>query len=120
MRIEHDFESIRPFRDDEIAPALEHIVANSKFQSVLDFLFPNEQEKYRNIFAKAKTVKMVQTTFMHAAIRSIISKSSEGLSTSGFENYKDTGHIILSNHRDILLDSGILNIILMEFGYETA
>jgi len=120
MRIEHDFDSIRPFRDDEIAPALEHIVANSKFQSVLDFLFLNEQEKYRNLFAQAKTVKEVQTTFMHAAIRSIISKSSDGLSTSGFDNYKDTGHIILSNHRDILLDSGILNIVLMESGHETA
>jgi hypothetical protein len=120
MRIEHDFDSIRPFRDDEIAPALERIVANFKFQSVLDFLFPNEQEKYRNLFAQAKTVKEVQTSFMHAAIRSIISKSSDGLSTSGFDNYKDTGHIILSNHRDILLDSGILNIVLMEFGFETA
>ena len=120
MTAEHDFDSIRPFRDDEIAPALEKIVSNEKFQSVLEFLFPNEIEKYRSIFAQSKTVKEVQTNFMHAAIRSIISKSSDGLTTSGFENYPDTGHIILSNHRDILLDSGILNIILMENNYETA
>ncbi len=117
---EQDFDSIRPYRDDEIAPALERIVANKKFEDVLNFLFPNEQEKYRNAFAQAKTVKEVQTNFMHAAIRSIISKSSDGLSTSGFEDYTETGHIILSNHRDILLDSGILNIIMMEFGYDTA
>ncbi len=120
MTAEHDFDSIRPFRDDEIAPALEKIVSNEKFQRVLEFLFPNEIEKYRNIFAQSRTVKEVQTNFMHAAIRSIISKSSDGLTTSGFENYPDTGHIILSNHRDILLDSGILNIILMENNYETA
>jgi hypothetical protein len=117
---EQDFDSIRPYRDDEIAPALERIVSNEKFESVLNFLFPGEQEKYRKIFARSKTVKEVQTNFMHAAIRSIISKSSDGLTTSGFEDYTETGHIILSNHRDILLDSGILNIIMMEFGYDTA
>jgi hypothetical protein len=117
---EQDFDSIRPYRDDEIAPALERIVSNEKFESVLNFLFPGEQEKYRKIFARSKTVKEVQTNFMHAAIRSIITKSSDGLTTSGFEDYTETGHIILSNHRDILLDSGILNIIMMEFGYDTA
>ena len=120
MITEHDFDSIRPFRDDEIAPAIKYIVANEKFESVLTFLFPDKEEEYRSLFANAKTVKEVQSKFMHAAIRSILSKSSDGLSTSGFENYSDTGHIILSNHRDILLDSGILNIIMMEFGYNTA
>jgi len=117
---EQDFDSIRPYRDDEIAPALERIVSNAKFDAVLNFLFQGEQEKYRKIFARSKTVKEVQTNFMHAAIRSIISKSSDGLTTSGFEDYTETGHIILSNHRDILLDSGILNIVMMEFGYDTA
>ncbi len=120
MTAAHDFDSIRPFRDDEIAPAIERIVSSQKFQSVLDFLFPNETEKYRQIFARSKSVKEIQSKFMQAAIRSIIAKSSDGLTTSGFEGYKDSGHIILSNHRDILLDSGILNIILMEQDYETA
>ena len=117
---EQDFDSIRPFRDDEIAPAIEQIVANSKFQSVLDFLFPGEQDKYREIFATSKTVKDVQQNFMHKVIHRILSRSSDGLSTSGFENFRNTGHVILSNHRDILLDSGILNIILMDKGIETA
>ncbi len=117
---EQDFDLIRPFRDDEIAPAIKQIVSNSKFQSVLDFLFPGEQNKYRNIFAESKTVKDVQQNFMHKVIHRILAKSSDGLSISGFENYTDAGHIILSNHRDILLDSGILNIILMDEGFDTA
>ncbi|RLD91462.1 MAG: acyltransferase [Bacteroidetes bacterium] len=117
---EQDFDSIRPFRDDEIAPAIEQIVSNSKFQSVLDFLFPGEQDKYRKIFANSKTVKDVQQHFMHKVIHRILARSSDGLSTSGFENFTDTGHTILSNHRDILLDSGILNIILMDKNFETA
>ncbi len=117
---EQDFDSIRPFRDDEIAPAIKQIVSNSKFQSVLDFLFPGEQDKYRKIFAQSKTVRDVQRNFMHKVIYRILAKSSDGLTNSGFDNYNEAGHIILSNHRDILLDSGILNIILMDEGFETA
>ena len=117
---EQDFDSIRPYRDDEIAPAIEQIVSNSKFQSVLDFLFPGEQDKYRKIFAESKTVKDVQQNFMHKVINRILARSSDGLSTSGFDNYTTTGHIILSNHRDILLDSGILNTILMDKKFDTA
>lgn len=120
MIIEHEYDSIRPYRDDEIAPAIERIVSNNKFQAVLEYLFSDEQEKYRNIFAQAKTVKEVQGNFMNPVIHKILDKSSDGLSTSGFENYTDTGHIIISNHRDILLDSAVLNIILMDSGYETA
>lgn len=120
MIIEHEYDSIRPFRDDEIAPAIERIVSNNKFQSVLEFLFTDEQEKYRNTFAQAKTVKEVQRNFMNPVIHKILDKSSDGLISSGFENFTDSGHIIISNHRDILLDSGILNIILMDTGYETA
>jgi len=120
MITEHEYDSIRPFRDDEISPAIERIVSNNKFQSVLEFLFSNEQEKYRNSFAQAKTVEEVQRNFMRPVIQKILDKSSDGLTTSGFENFTDSGHIIISNHRDILLDSGILNIILMEAGYETA
>lgn len=116
---EQDFDSIRPFRDDEIAPAIKQIVSNSKFQSVLDFLFPGEQDKYRKIFAESKTVKDVQQNFMYKIINRILEKSSDGLTISGFENYTDTGHIIISNHRDILLDSGILNVILMDVGVDT-
>jgi len=120
MKIEHEYDSIRPFRDDEIAPAIGRIVSSNKFQSVLEFLFTDEQEKYRNAFAQAKTVKDVQSNFMSPVIHKILDRSSNGLITSGFENFTDSGHIIISNHRDILLDSGILNIILMGAGFETA
>ncbi len=114
-----DFDSIRPFRDDEIGPAIQKVVSNPKFDAVLDYLFPGEQEKYRQIYANSKSVKEIQTKFMYAVMETIAKRTSDGLTYSGFEKYPDTGHIIISNHRDILLDPGLLCYLLMKQGYET-
>ncbi len=114
-----DFDSIRPFRDDEIKEPKKLVVSNPKFDAVLDFLFPGEQEKYRELYANSKSVKEIQTKFMYAAMETIAKKTSDGLTYSGFDKYPDTGHIIISNHRDILLDPGLLCYILMKEGYET-
>jgi len=114
-----DFDSIRPFNDDEIRPAIKAVVSNPKFDAVLDFLFPGEQEKYRQYYANAKSVKEIQQKFMYAVMETIAKRTSDGLTYSGFDQYPDTGHIIISNHRDILLDPGFLCYILMKEGYET-
>jgi hypothetical protein len=114
-----DFDSIRPFSDDEITLSINKVVSNPKFDAVLNFLFPGEQEKYRRLYAESKTVKEIQTRFMYAAMDTIAKRTSDGLTWSGFEKYPDTGHIVISNHRDILLDPGLLCYILMKQDYET-
>jgi 1-acyl-sn-glycerol-3-phosphate acyltransferase len=46
-----------------------------------------------------------------------LEKSSEGLTTSGFENLEpNTSYLFISNHRDILLDTTLLNAALFEHG----
>ena len=39
---EKDFEDIRPYRDDEINPALKRIISNPAFDKILDFFLPDE------------------------------------------------------------------------------
>jgi hypothetical protein len=48
-------------------------------------------------------------------MRKIIEKSSDGLTTSGFEKL-EKGSLFVSNHRDILLDTTLLNTALFEHG----
>ena len=44
-------------------------------------------------------------------------KSSEGLTTSGFEKLeKNTSYLFISNHRDIILDTSLLNKCLFDHG----
>jgi hypothetical protein len=49
-------------------------------------------------------------------MRKIIEKSSDGLlTTSGFVKKKES-YLFISNHRDILLDTTLLNTALFEHG----
>ena len=58
---------------------------------------------------------------MHPAIRSIVKQTSSGLTCSGFDNIDpDNAYLFIANHRDILLDSAILQILLVEHNFETS
>lgn len=47
----------------------------------------------------------------------VLEKTSEGLTTSGFEKLeKNTPYLFISNHRDIILDTSLLNACLFDHG----
>tara|TARA_B110000967_G_C18814653_1_gene525492 strand:- start:402 stop:1373 length:972 start_codon:yes stop_codon:yes gene_type:complete len=57
---------------------------------------------------------------MHKAIRTVVEKTSKGLSISGIERLSPNKvYLFIANHRDILLDSALLQIALVENGLET-
>ena len=58
---------------------------------------------------------------MHPLVNSIVGKTSKGLTTSGFDTLvPGTPYLFVSNHRDIVLDSAILQVILLDFHHETS
>lgn len=119
---ETDFEDIRPYNDEEINPALKRIVAVPEFEKILDFLFP-EKDKGRIIqnLTQISTALDFQKHFMHPLVNSIVNKTSKGLTTSGFDKLpKGVPYLFIANHRDIVLDSAILQVVLLDFGHETS
>jgi 1-acyl-sn-glycerol-3-phosphate acyltransferase len=47
----------------------------------------------------------------------VLERSSDGLTTSGFDKLEDnTAYLFISNHRDIILDTSLLNVCLFEHG----
>jgi hypothetical protein len=122
MNKEPDFEDIRPYYDEEINPALKRIVTVPEFGKILDFLFPGkDKSEIINVLSKTYSALDFQKRFMHPLVNSIVSKTSTGLTTSGFDKLP-TGkpYLFVSNHRDIVLDSAILQVILLDFGHETS
>ncbi len=122
MLSEMDFEDIRPYYDHEINPALKRIVAVPEFSKIIDFLFPGkDKDQIISQLTQINTALDFQKLFMHPLVNSILDKTSAGLSTSGFENLP-TGVpcLFVSNHRDIVLDSAILQVKLLDFGHETS
>jgi len=116
------FEEIRPYNDDEINDAMHRIADEPSLESVVNYLFPDINiDDFRQELINIHAAYEFQHRIMHKTIWSIVNKTSAGLSYEGFERLKkDTAYLFISNHRDILLDSAILQIILDKFDLETS
>ncbi len=69
---------------------------------------------------QSKTTDDFQLSFMFPVIRSIVDKTADDLTISGIENISDRkASVFIANHRDIVLDSSLLNLLLVEHGFKT-
>ncbi len=118
----NEFEDIRPYEGEEVQNALERIRKDPRTAKVLEYLFPEVPwEKNEELLKAARNTYDFQRDFMHKAIRRILERSSDGLSYEGFKGLgAQSAHLFIANHRDIFLDSGILEILLFEHGIETS
>jgi hypothetical protein len=122
MNIDLHFEDTRPYSNEEIPEAIRRVSENNHFHSMVKYLFPDEDlHLFTTNFRKIQTVNEFQEQIMDRVIRTIIKQTSTGLSYSGLDALtNDKRYMFISNHRDILLDSAILQIILHECGLETS
>jgi hypothetical protein len=107
------FAEIRPYIQDEIIPALNRIARHPLLSPIMSYLFPDKNpEDMRRLIASLKSVDEFQSKVMFSAIKKIVSDTSRTLSYAGLDKLKDNKkHLFISNHRDILLDSGIIQVI---------
>ncbi len=119
---DNDFDVIRPYFAHELPDALKRIVADPLYQQLMNYLFPVDQhQELSSSLVESKTSHEFQLAFMLPVVRSILNKTSKNLTVSGIENISpDKGYVFLANHRDIVLDSAILGLVLVNHGQETA
>lgn len=117
-----DFEIIRPYTDEEIKPALERVFANPLFKGVVNYLYPGQafQEVVESL-KEIDSVFLFQKIFSDYAVKKTIEKTSSGLTFSGLENLDTSkGYLFVANHRDIVLDSAIMQAILLGNKHNTS
>ena len=112
------FDSIRPFYDTEVNDALSDVIQHPMMKALMNFSFPDvADEVWKEQLKRTHSIRDFQCNFIYQSVRKILEKSSEGLTTSGFEHLeKNTSYLFISNHRDILLDTTLLNATLFEHG----
>ncbi|WP_223558991.1 1-acyl-sn-glycerol-3-phosphate acyltransferase [Chryseobacterium lathyri] len=112
------FDEIRFFDDSEVNEALLGIARDPMMNALMSFTFPDTDKKiWREQFKNIHSVSDFQHNFIAYTIRQILAKSSEGLTTSGFDKLdKQTPYLFISNHRDIVLDTSLINLVLLEKG----
>jgi 1-acyl-sn-glycerol-3-phosphate acyltransferase len=112
------FDSIRPFYDAEINEGIHSAVNHPMMKALMNFTFPEvDDEVWKEQLKKTHSIRDFQCNFIYHSVQKVLEKSSEGLTTSGFEQLeKNTSYIFISNHRDIILDTSLLNACLFDHG----
>src|SRR5690606_22548867 len=111
-----NFEDIRFFHDHEVQPALRQYVKHPMIKALLQFSFPDKSFKeIEELTLSCNSIRDFQTTIIYSTVQRVLEKSSDGLSYSGFEKLdKEAAYLYISNHRDIILDTSLLNCVLYE------
>ncbi|WP_338410517.1 1-acyl-sn-glycerol-3-phosphate acyltransferase [uncultured Flavobacterium sp.] len=112
------FDAIRPFYDSEVNNALKSSLNHPILKAMMSFTFPNdENETWKEKLSNTHSIRDFQCNFIYKSIQKVLEKSSDGLYTSGFEKLKpNTAYLFISNHRDIILDTSLLNVALFDHG----
>ncbi len=112
------FDSIRPFYDSEVNTALKSLLHHPMMKAMMDFTFPEmEETTWKDQLSRTHSIRDFQINFVYQSIQRVLERSSEGLTTSGFEKLEpNTPYLFISNHRDIILDTSLLNVSLFDHG----
>lgn len=115
------FEEIRPFNDGEVEEAIkEQMLTHPYTFKITEKLFPETTpEKMKKVLSGIHTVEQFQAVVSIPLFRKVMATTSDGLEFRGFEHLKkDTTYLFISTHRDILLDSVLLNVFFSKKGYD--
>ncbi len=108
------FDPIRPFHDSEVNEAILSISDHPMMKPIMEFTFPEKEESvWQDDLRQINSTFDFQSRIVAKSLEKILEKSSEGLTHSGFDILdKNTSYLYISNHRDIILDTSLLNLIL--------
>jgi len=112
------FEAIRPYYDSEVNDALAQHADHPMMKAIMHFTFPDvPDDVWRSQLLRTHSIRDFQVNFIYQAVLKVLERSSSGLTTSGFDKLeKNTAYLFISNHRDIILDTSLLNAVLYENG----
>jgi 1-acyl-sn-glycerol-3-phosphate acyltransferase len=111
-----NYNDIRFYEDKEVHDALRDYVKHPMIKSLLQFTFPDlSYDKIEERVLTCNSIRDFQTQIIYLTVQKVLEKSSEGLSYSGFDKLdSEASYLYISNHRDIVLDTCLINCVLYE------
>lgn len=109
-----NFDDIRFYKDDEVHAALQEYVKHPMVKALLQFTFPElETSDIEAIIMECHSIEDFQTKVIYLSVEKVLEKTSEGLRDNGFSDLENKdSYFYISNHRDIILDTCLLNYTL--------
>ncbi len=117
-----DFELIRPYNDSEIHEVFERLKKEKPFLNLIDYMFPNLQTKdVLHRLLSINSIKQFQNEIILPFAQEVSRNTTKGVTHAGLKELDSSKHyLFISNHRDIVLDPALLNMLLVENGFETS
>ena len=116
-----EFNEIRPYNDEELPQIFEELIADPAFRKAATGAIPNVPfELLAQKMRTCKTKLDFQKAFCYGILWKIAEEHTNGLTLdhNALPN-KKKAYTYISNHRDIILDSGFLSILLVDQGMDT-
>ncbi|MFK7771726.1 MAG: 1-acyl-sn-glycerol-3-phosphate acyltransferase [Saprospiraceae bacterium] len=108
--------SLDLYSDEEVQQGIQEVFQQEKFIAGMKAFLP--EELYEHIIKAKDNVKSIydfQANITRPFLKAIQQISISELSVNGLENLnKEDKYLFISNHRDIVLDSAYLNLLLFE------
>ena len=113
-----EFQSIRPYTDAEAAEALSKLADFPLLPKVSQQFFPSESPDFlKNTLKQIQTVEQFQVLVMQRFVRWVLENTARNFSYDGISNIDQSKKFLaLSNHRDIILDPAITQLVLCNNG----
>lgn len=113
-----EFESISPYSDEEASEALSKLSEYPAVGIASKHFFPDQAPDFlQNILKQIKTVDQFQEVVMSKFVRWVLDHTAHNFSYDGIANIDpEKRFLALSNHRDIILDPAITQLVLYNNG----
>ncbi len=120
--IDGEFDEIRPYYDSEVDNVINNLLSETGFRKTVKYFFPDVAfEVIEKLLRNVHTIRDFQTQFIARLVNGLEKRYTEGVIFKGLENIPEgKGYLIVSNHRDIILDSAFLNTYLAQHGHQTS
>lgn len=114
------YDSIRPFEPDELPEVFDRLLSNDQFRQVIRYVLPDKSfDDVAMLMRSCSSCFDFQLKFSYGFLQQLLAKVSLGcdMDLAGLDT---TGrYTFVSNHRDIVLDSALLDVLLVENGFKT-
>lgn len=111
------FDTLRPYDDRRVREVIPAFSTHPALCQISDFLYPGEDcTILQKALSEVEGVADFQQKVMYPAIGQIIRTTTDGVTFSGVGHFREPGgnFLIISNHRDIVLDSAFLQYIMRD------
>lgn len=114
------FDEIRPFEPNELPEVFDRLIADAQFRAVLGYLYPGvPTDAIAAKMRQCRTSLDFQKAFCYGFLKDLLAKASTGCDMNVGAIDTAGRYTFVSNHRDIVLDSALLDMLLIDSGFTT-